>query len=137
MPDEQSRRYLFVAIDRATLWVFMHIYADQSEGTSVDFLNRLEGAAPVNIVKLLTDNGSQFTDRFMSKKRQTSGVHKFDVRCKALGIEHRLCPPRHPQTNGMVERFNGRITEVLHQARFASAAQLEATLMSYVRTYNH
>ena len=26
MPDETSRRYLFVAIDRATRWVFMHIY---------------------------------------------------------------------------------------------------------------
>src|SRR5258707_478204 len=31
MPDESHRRYLFVAIDRATRWVFMHIYADQSE----------------------------------------------------------------------------------------------------------
>ena len=25
----KQRRYLFVAIDRATRWVFMHIYADQ------------------------------------------------------------------------------------------------------------
>ena len=137
MPDERERRYLFVAIDRATRWVFMHIYADQSEDSSVDFLNRLERAAPMKIVKLLTDNGSQFTDRFTSKKREPSGRHKFDVRCQALGIEHRLCPPRHPQTNGMVERFNGRISEVLHQTRFASAAQLEATLMRYVKTYNH
>ena len=37
MPDEKQRRYLFVAIDRATRWVFMHIYADQSEQSSVDF----------------------------------------------------------------------------------------------------
>ncbi len=37
----------------------------------------------------------------------------------------------------MVERFNGRISEVLHQTRFASAAQLEATLMNYAKTYNH
>ena len=59
------------------------------------------------------------------------------MRCKALDIEHRLCPPRHPQTNGMVERFNGRISEVLHQTRFASAAQLKATLMNYMKTYNH
>ena len=137
MPDERARRYLFVAIDRATRWVFIHIYADQSEDSSVDFLNRLEQAAPMKIIKLLTDNGSQFTDRFTSKKREPSGRHKFDVRCKALGIEHRLCPPRHPQTNGMVERFNGRISEVLHQTCFASAAQLEATLKNYVKAYNH
>ncbi len=137
MPDERQRRYLFVAIDRATRWVFMHIYADQSEDSSVDFLERLERAAPMKIVKLLTDNGSQFTDRFTNKKREPSGRHKFDVRCKALGIEHRLCPPRHPQTNGMVERFNGRISEIVRQTRFASAAQLEATLMNYLQTYNH
>ena len=37
----------------------------------------------------------------------------------------------------MVARFNGRISEVLHQTRFASAAQLKATLMNYVKTYNH
>ena len=137
MPDERQRRYLFVAIDRATRWVFMHIYADQSEDSSVDFLERLERAAPMKIVKLLTDNGSQFTDRFTNKKREPSGRHKFDMRCKALGIEHRLCPPRHPQTNGMVERFNGRISEIVRQTRFASAAQLEATLMNYLQTYNH
>lgn len=137
MPDEQHRRYLFVAIDRATRWVFMHIYADQSENSSVDFLQRLQQAAPMKITKVLTDNGSQFTDRFTNQKRQASGKHQFDVCCKALDIEHRLCPPRHPQTNGMVERFNGRISEVIGQTRFASAAQLEATLINYGKTYNH
>jgi transposase InsO family protein len=137
MPDESRKRYLFVAIDRATRWVFMRVYGDQSEISSVDFLNRLERAASMKIIKLFTDNGSQFTDRFTSKKREPTGLHTFDMRCKALNIEHRLCPPRHPQTNGMVERFNGRISEVVSQTRFASAAQLEATLENYVKTYNH
>ncbi|MEJ7138195.1 IS481 family transposase [Amphibiibacter pelophylacis] len=137
MPDESTRRYLFVAIDRASRWFLPKVYDDQSEDSSVDFLNRLERAAPMKITKLLTDNGSQFTDRFTSKKREQTGRHKFDVRCRALGIEHRLCPPRHPQTNGMVERFNGRISEVLNQTRFASATDLESTLMNYVKTYNH
>ena len=126
-----------MTIDRATRWVFMRVYADQSDASSVDFLERLHEATPMKITKLLTDNGSQFTDRFTSKKREPTGRHKFDVRCKALHIEHRLCPPRHPQTNGMVERFNGRISEVVSQTRFASAAELEATLDNYVKTYNH
>ncbi|MBB3220378.1 hypothetical protein FHS02_001177 [Massilia umbonata] len=29
---------LSVAIDRATLWVFLHIYSDMSDGNSVDIL---------------------------------------------------------------------------------------------------
>jgi transposase InsO family protein len=136
MPDESSRRYLFVAIDRATRWVFMHIYADQTEASSCDFLWRLYQAAPMKLTKLLTDNGSQFTDRFTSKTRTPSGQHAFDKRCAGLGIEHRLAPPRHPQTNGMVERFNARIAEVIAQTRFKSAAELEATLNNYVHAYN-
>ncbi len=46
-------------------------------------------------------------------------------------------PPRHPQTNGMAERFNGRISEIVNQTRFESAAELESTLRNYVKIYNH
>jgi transposase InsO family protein len=137
MPDETQRRYLFVAIDRATRWVFMRTYRDQSERSSTDFLRRLKQAAPMKIKTILTDNGSQFTDRFTSKAKTPSGQHVFDLACASLGIEHRLCPPRHPQTNGMVERFNGRISDIVNQTRFASAAELDATLTHYLSTYNH
>ena len=137
MPDESARRYLFVAIDRATRWVFLRIYAHQSEASSADFLRRLCQAAPMKIQTVLTDNGSQFTDRFTSRTKTASGEHAFDQRCQALGIEHRLFPPRHPQTNGMVERFNGRISEVIAQTRFACAEELETTLTHYAATYNH
>lgn len=68
MPDEASRRYLLVAIDRATRWVFVCVYADQSESSSLDFLERLHEAAPMKVTKVLADNGSQLTDRFTSKK---------------------------------------------------------------------
>lgn len=44
---------------------------------------------------------------------------------------------RHPQTHGMVERFNGRISDVLKQTSFESAAHLEQTLLAYLQTYNH
>jgi transposase InsO family protein len=137
MPDETSRRYLFVAIDRATRWVFMHIYGDMTDESSVDFLRRLKLASPIKISKILTDNGSQFTDRFAAKDKKPSGQHAFDKACAAIAIEHRLAPPRHPQTNGMVERFNGRINELLRQTRFDSRADLEATLLNYLKLYNH
>jgi transposase InsO family protein len=61
----------------------------------------------------------------------------FDRLCKQLGIEHRLIPPRHPQTNDMVERFNGRISDIVNQTRFGSAAELESTLRNYVKIYDH
>jgi transposase InsO family protein len=137
MPDETRRRYLFVAIDRATRWVFMRTYSDQSERSSTDFLRRLKRAAPMKIKTILTDNGSQFTDRFTSTTKAPSGQHVFDLACVSMDIEHRLCPPRHPQTNGMVERFNGRISEIVNQTRFASTVDLDHTLAQYLSTYNH
>lgn len=137
MPDETERRYLFVAIDRATRWVYFRIYRNQTEASSTDFMRRLKRAAPMVIQKVLTDNGSQFTDRFTSAGKQPSGKHAFDLVCAELGIQHRLAPPRHPQTNGMVERFNGRITDIVAQTRFSSACELETTLTLYLKTYNH
>ena len=136
MPDEQKHRYLFVAIDRATRWVYLHIYADQTEVSACDFLRRARQNCPVKIQKVLTDNGTQFTDRFTSADKKVTGEHAFDKECARLQIEHRLSPPRHPQTNGMVERFNGRISEVVGQTRFASAAELERTLLNYMNVYN-
>ena len=41
-----------------------------------------------------------------------------------------------PQTNGMVERFNGRIEEVLQSHHFPSGEDLETTLHRDVLLYN-
>ena len=43
----------------------------------------------------------EFTDRlFASRARAPAGTHEFDQLCTELGIEHRLTPPKSPQTNG-------------------------------------
>lgn len=137
MADEEKRRYLFVAIDRATRWVFVRIYPAQTAANARRFLRDLERAAPMKITRVLTDNGRAFTDRlFGLRKRAATGQHEFDLLCADLGIEHRLTPPMHPQTNGMVERFNGRIEDVLQSHRFRSGEDLEQTLLRYVRLYN-
>ena len=138
MADETRRRYLFVAIDRATRWVYVAIKHDKTAASARSFLKALHKACPLHIVKLLTDNGKEFTDRlFASRERQPSGEHEFDRLCQELGIEHRLTKPRTPKTNGMVERFNGRISDVLNTHRFDSALDLEQTLLRYVALYNH
>jgi transposase InsO family protein len=73
------------------------------------------------ISRILTDNGKEFTDRFCpTGERKPTGNHLFDQECAEHGIEHRLIKPRKPQTNGMVERFNGRIQEIVQQTRFES-----------------
>ena len=138
MQDEASRKYLFVAIDQATRWVYLEIRKDKRAKSAQAFLKALLKKAPFKIRKILTDNGKEFTDRFSAAgERQPTGDHPFDQVCQEAHIEHRLIPPRHPQTNGMVERFNGRIAEILRSERFDSSADLKQTLENYQWAYNH
>ncbi|MBP8812269.1 MAG: transposase [Laribacter sp.] len=133
MPDETARRYLFVAIDRATRRVFVQVKPHKTAAAARTFLSALQKAAPCHVRTILTDNGSEFTDRLFNRQKPASGKHEFDRLCAAL---HRLTKPRTPQTNGMVERFNGRIREVLATHRFESGQDLSTTLERYVWLYN-
>lgn len=138
MPDEEQRQYLHVAIDRATRWVYLEVLPSQSAQDASDFLKRMIEKSPFKIQKVLTDNGKCYTDRFTrSGERKPSGKHLFDQTCQQHGIEHRLIKPRHPQTNGMVERFNGRISDVLATRRYESSEDLKQTLKRYCWLYNH
>ena len=69
-------------------------------------------------------------------RRAATGNHNFDRRCAEFGIEHCLAPPMRPQTNGMGERLNGQIEDVLHSHRFRVGEDLEQTTLRYVRLYN-
>ena len=98
MRDEDKRRYAFVAIDRATRWVYVQLMADKSTRSAERFLKALHEAAPFTIHTILTDNAKAFTDRFTANgQRRPTGAHGFDQRCAELGIDHRLIPPGRPQ----------------------------------------
>ena len=133
MANETSRRYLFVAIDRARRFVLNAVYRNKTAANARRFLRDLERACPISIRTVLTDNGKEFTERlFGLLKRVATRQHEFDTLCSTHGIEHRLTPPRSPQTNGMVERFNGCIEQVLQSHHFRSGEELETTLHRYV-----
>jgi hypothetical protein len=126
-----------VAIDRATRWVFVRTYPTQSVANARRFLRILARASAMNITWVLTDTGKAFTDRlFGLRKRAAKGQHKFDQLYVDLDIEHRHTPPMRPQTNCMVERFNGRIEDVLQSRRFHRSADMEQTILRYVKLYS-
>lgn len=114
------------------------IYDDKSATSAADFVKAVVEKAPFIISKILTDNGKDFTDRYRAKgEREPTGEHVFDQVCKTFNIEHRLTQPCHPQTNCMVERFNGRISQLLAQAQFRSSQHLRDKLEEYLMLYNH
>ena len=116
--------------------------ATEEHRTTRTFLKALAKACPIRITRLLTENepqakfqrsynGKAFTDRlFGARDYQASGEHEFDQLCQALGIEHRLTKPRALQTNGMVERFNGRISDILKDPSLLLRRRLEGDLAS-------
>jgi IS30 family transposase len=151
LPALQRRKsYAFVAIDRATRYVYLEIHPRRDGKTAAAFLKRFRDHFPAAIHTILTDNGSEFTDRFAVDMKgkpegKPSGRHPFDQVCTETGIEHRLTRPYRPQTNGMAERFNRRIAEAIGRERkrgiahrlFASHDDRDVFLNRFVHDYNH
>ncbi len=142
LEDQEERGYAFVAIDRATRWVFLRVYPDKSAESAAAFLRELSSACPFVIKIILTDNGKEFTGRVLAdteedKTKDKPSKHEFKELCEALGIEHRRTRPRTPQTNGMVERFNARLSDILRTHRFDSSKTMTETLLRFVEVYNH
>ena len=146
---ERRKSYAFVAIDRATRYVYLEIHPKRDADTAAGFLKRFLSHFPHRVHTILTDNGSEFTDRFavdMKKKPhdRPSGRHPFDRVCANHKVEHRLTRPYRPQTNGLVERFNRRIVDAIGRQPkrgiahrlFASHADRDAFLARFVHDYN-
>jgi transposase len=150
LPALQRRTsYAFVAIDRATRYVYVEIHSRRDGATATGFLKRFLAHFPHQVHTILTDNGAEFTDRFAVDKKdkppgRPSGSHPFDQLCKQHGIDHRLTRPYHPQTNGLVERFNRRIAEAIGREEkrgsarrtFTCHADRDAFLSKFVHDYN-
>jgi transposase-like protein len=146
---EKRKSYAFVAIDRATRYVYLEIHPKRDAKTAAGFLKRFLDRFPHPVHTILTDNGSEFTDRFAVDMKdkphdRPSGRHPFDLVCAKHKIDHRLTKPYRPQTNGLVERFNRRIVEAIGQQPkrgiahrlFASHADRDAFLGRFVHDYN-
>ena len=77
--------------------------------------------------------GKEFTDQlFGPRKRAATGEHAFEKLYSALDIDHHLKLPKLSQTNGMIERFNGQVENILQGQNYRSGEALETTLHRYV-----
>jgi transposase InsO family protein len=120
---ERRKRYLYVAIDRRSRSVHLAIKDDETEKSAIAFLREAAAAFPFPLTHVLTDNGSCFTPAFAKV-------------CAELGAEYRHTKPYSPQTNGMVERFNGRVSSEVLGITLYSHRDLEQLLRGFNAAYN-
>src|SRR5919205_4324092 len=120
---ERRKRFLYVAIDRCSRWVHLAVKDDETEKSAIAFLKEAAAAFPFRLTHVLTDNCSCFTPAFARA-------------CAELGAEYRHTKPRSPQTNGMVERFNGRVGSEVLGITIYSRRDLEQLLRGFNAAYN-
>jgi transposase InsO family protein len=145
---EEGKLHLFVAIDRTSKFAFVELHERATTRVSADFLRRLIAAVPYKVHTVLTDNGAQFTTpgaggsavpliREAIAAGEIFRAHAFELACARAGIDHRTTQPRHPWTNGQVERMNRTFKEAtVRRFHYDSHEQLCRHLDDFVQAYN-
>jgi transposase InsO family protein len=145
---EEGRLYLLVAIDRTSKFAFVELHEKATRRVAGNFLRALAEAVPYKIHTVLTDNGTHFTDpaggawtpeeiKALRAEKAFFRCHAFEAACADLDIEHRLTKPRHPWTNGQVERMNRTIKDAtVKRFHYDTHRQLRQHLADFVDAYN-
>ena len=145
---EQGKLHLFVAIDRTSKFAFVELHEKATRRVAANFLRALAATVPYRIHTVLTDNGTHFTEptgdgwtpediKQLLASKQPFLCHAFEFACAELDVEHRLTKPRHPWTNGQVERMNRTIKDAtVKRFYYESHDQLRQYLADFVAAYN-
>jgi transposase InsO family protein len=145
---EQGKLYLFVAIDRTSKFAFAELHEKATRRVAGDFLRHLIAAVPYKAHTVLTDNGTHFTTpgntasavpliKEAIARGELFRAHAFELACAQNDIDHRLTKPRHPWTNGQVERMNRTIKDAtVRRYHYDSHDQLRQHLSDFVMAYN-
>ena len=145
---EKGKLHLVVAIEWTTKFAFVELHAKATIRVSRDFLRHLVEAVPYKVHTGLTDNGIHFTTpsaggsavpdiKAAVAAEELFRAHSFELACAQLGIEHRLTKPKHPWTNGQVERMNRTLKDATFKRyHYDNHDQLRRHLADFVATYN-
>lgn len=136
------RYYQFTAIDCATRWRYLEIYDECTNYNSVKFLEKVIRMAPFRIRAIKTDNGYNFTNRYVGYAKSSDPfnprLHAFDLICQKKNIIHYLIDPGKPAQNGKVERSHRSDQEIFYDRnRFKTLEDLKRKIRIWNQEYNN
>jgi transposase InsO family protein len=132
-----GRIYQQTFVDTYSKVAFAKLYTTKTPITSADLLN--DEVLPFfeshkcPLLRVLTDRGTEYCGRLET--------HDYELYLGVNDIEHTKTKARHPQTNGICERFHKTILQEFYQITFrknlyVALAELQADLDEWITEYN-
>lgn len=133
-----GRIYQQTFVDTYSKWAAAKLYTTKTPITAADLLNDrvlpfLEEQG-MGMIRMLTDRGTEYCGRPES--------HDYQLYLALNDIEHTKTKVRHPQTNGICERFHKTILQEFYQVAFRrkiyrSIEELQQDLDDWLAYYNN
>ena len=132
-----GRIYQQTFVDTYSKWAAAKLYTTKTPITGADLLNDrvlpFFTSMEMGIIRMLTDRGTEYCGRLET--------HDYQLYLGINNIEHTKAKARHPQTNGICERFHKTILHEFYQVAFRrklynSLEELQADLDVWMEHYN-
>ena len=121
--------YIHAAVDDHSRLAYVEVLEDEKAVTAAGFTQRAVewfNQLGITIQGIMTDNGACYVS------------HLYGDTLTANGITHVRIPPRRPQLNGKVERFNRTLLdEWAYVQVYTSETERVNALVDWIHTYNH
>lgn len=133
-----GRIYQQTFVDTYSKVAMTKLYTTKTPITAADLLN--DRVLPffaehaMGIIRILTDRGTEYCGKLE--------IHDYQLYLALNNIEHTKTKARHPQTNGICERFHKTILQEFYQVAFRKKLYLslderQADLDTWLAYYNH
>lgn len=133
-----GRIYQQTFVDTYSKVAFAKLYKTKTPITAADLLN--DKVLPffmeheMGIIRMLTDRGTEYCGKVET--------HDYELYLGVNDIEHTKTKARHPQTNGICERFHKTILHEFYQVAFRkkiyqSLEELQTDLDEWISFYNN
>ena len=133
-----GRIYQQTYVDTYSKWAAAKLYSTKTPITAADLLN--DRVLPfmeeqgMGVLRVLTDRGTEFCGK--------AETHDYQLFLAFNDIEHTKTQVRHPQTNGICERFHKTILQEFYQVAFRrkiyrSIDELQVDLDEWIAYYNN